>query len=201
MGSVVCHISVSLDGYVAGPYQSFYEPFGRGGTRLTQWMFETEQEGRESDAAVLAEVTRGVGAYVMGRKMFGGGDGAWDLAWKGWWGDEPPYRTRVFVLTHHAREPLVMEGGTTFTFVTDGLKSALAQAREAAGDLDVAVAGGGSTVRQFLAAGLLDQLYLHIVPITLGDGEPLFQDLGNLALEPVQVTASPTATHVKYRVP
>jgi dihydrofolate reductase len=132
--------------------------------------------------------------------MFGGGDGAWDEAWTGWWGEDPPYHTPVFVLTHHPREPLEMQGGTTFDFVTDGIESALEQARTAAGDKDVVIAGGASAVRQYLAAGLLDELYLHIVPIVLGAGERLLEDVGDPVLEPVKVVASPRVTHVKYRV-
>ena len=121
---------------------------------------------------------QGIGAFIMGRKMFGGGDGPWDESWKGWWGEDPPYHAPVFVLTHHPREPLTMQGGTTFTFVTDGIESALEQARAAAGDEDVAIAGGASAVRQYLAAGLLDELQLHIAPIMLGAGERLLDDVG-----------------------
>ena len=135
----------------------------------------------------------------MGRKMFGG-DGPWDETWRGWWGEDPPFHVPVFVLTHHPREPLPMEGGTTFTFVTDGIESALEQARTAAGDKDVMIAGGASAVQQCLAAGLLDELYLHIVPILLGAGERLLEGVGDPRLEPVKVIASPAVTHVKYRV-
>jgi dihydrofolate reductase len=209
MGSVVCQISMSLDGFVAGPDQSFSNPIGEGGMRLHEWAFATESwrrhqglEGgeRSADAEVIDEVVRGIGATIMGRKMFGGGDGAWDETWKGWWGDNPPYHTPVFVLTHHKRDPLPMEGGTTFTFVTDGIESALAHARKAAGDEDVAIGGGASTVQQFLAAGLLDELYLHIVPIVLGAGERLFVNVGDLILQPIKVVSSPAVTHVNYRV-
>ncbi len=136
----------------------------------------------------------------MGRKMFGGGPGEWDLDWKGWWGEEPPYHGPVFVLTHHARDPLPMQGGTTFYFVTDGIASALHQARAAAGDKDVLVAGGASAVRQFLAAGLLEELYLDIVPIVLGAGERLLENVGHPSLEPLEVVASPRVTHGRYRV-
>jgi dihydrofolate reductase len=209
MSSITCQISISLDGFVAGPDQSIENPIGEGGTRLHQWAFATEswrrQQGldggeRNADAEVVDAVVRGVGAYIMGRKMFGGGDGPWDDAWHGWWGDEPPYRAPVFVLTHHAREPLSMQGGTTFTFVTDGIESALEQARAAADGKDVAIAGGARAVRQYLAAGLLDELYLHIVPVVLGAGERLLEDVGDPTLEPVKVVASPGVTHVKYRV-
>ena len=148
----------------------------------------------------MEEVFAGVGAHIMGRKMFGGGEGAWDERWTGWWGEDPPFHAPVFVLTHHEREPLLMQGGTTFTFVTDGIEAALEQAQTAAGENDVSIAGGASCVRQYLAAGLLNELYLHIVPITLGSGERLFEGVGKLALEPLKVTASPTVTHIQYRV-
>jgi dihydrofolate reductase len=209
MSSVTCHISISLDGFVAGPNQSVQNPIGEGGMRLHEWAFAAEswraQHGRDGgeagpDSEVVDEVVEGVGAYVMGRRMFGGGDGPWDETWTGWWGDDPPFHVPVFVLTHHAREPLPMQGGTTFTFVTDGIESALERARAAAGDRDVAIAGGASAVRQYLAAGLLDELYLHIVPVVLGAGERLLEDVGDPTLEPVKVVASPAATHVKYRV-
>jgi dihydrofolate reductase len=136
----------------------------------------------------------------MGRKMFGGGEGSWDETWTGWWGEDPPFHAPVFVLTHHPREALPMQAGTIFTFVTEGIESALDQARSAAGDRDVAIAGGASAVRQYLAAGLLDELYLHIVPIILGAGERLLEDVGQPTLEPVKVVASPGVTHIKYRV-
>jgi dihydrofolate reductase len=209
MSSVTCHISMSLDGFVAGPNQSIKDPIGEGGMRLHEWVFDTaswrEQQGleggeRNADSEVVDEVVRGVGAYIMGRKMFGGGDGPWDETWTGWWGEDPPYHVPVFVLTHHPRDPLPMRGGTTFTFVTDGIESALEQARAAAGDQDVAIAGGASAVRQYLAAGLLDELYLHIIPIILGAGERLLEGVGDPTLEPVEVIASPRVTHVKYRV-
>jgi dihydrofolate reductase len=209
MSSVTCHIAISLDGFVAGPNQSLDNPIGEGGMRLHQWAFATDswrkQQGldggeRNPDSEVVDDVVRGVGAYIMGRKMFGGGDGPWDETWTGWWGEDPPYHTPVFVLTHHPREPLAMQGGTSFNFVTDGIESALEQARAAAGDKVVSIAGGASTVQQYLAAGILDELYLHIVPVILGAGERLLEDIGNPTLQPVSVTASPTVTHVKYRV-
>ncbi|MEH0819129.1 MULTISPECIES: dihydrofolate reductase family protein [unclassified Micromonospora] len=209
MATVSCQISMSLDGYVAGPDQSRQDPLGRGGLRLHEWFFGLdawrEQHGlaggeRGVDAEVVDEMTRDVGAYVMGRRMFGGGDGPWDLDWTGWWGDDPPFRTPVFVLTHHPREPLTMKGGTEFRFVTEGLSAALRQAREAAGDRVVSVAGGASTVNQCLAAGLLDTLQVHLVPIVLGGGERLFDDVGDPRLEQVSVVAGPTVTHLTYRV-
>jgi dihydrofolate reductase len=173
MGKVTCQISISLDGFVAGPNQSLDNPIGEGGMRLHDWAFATSSWRRQqgegggedgADSEVIDEVVQGVGAYIMGRKMFGGGSGRWDQDWKGWWGEEPPYHAPVFVLTHHPRQPLPMLGGTSFTFVTDGIKSALEQARAAAGDQDVAIAGGASTIRQYLAAGSLDELYLTSSP-------------------------------------
>jgi len=209
MNSITCHLAMSLDGFAAGPNQSLENPLGEGGMRLHEWAVATEtwraQHGLDggehnSDAEVIDQVTRDVGAYVMGRRMFGGGDGPWDENWTGWWGEEPPFHAPVFVLTHHPREPLTMRGGTTFTFVTDGIESALDQARKAAGEKDVSIAGGASTVQQYLAAGLLDELLLHHVPIVLGAGERLLENVGDPTLEPVEVTASPTVTHIKYRV-
>jgi dihydrofolate reductase len=209
MGKVTCQISISLDGFVAGPNQSLENPIGEGGMRLHDWLFATSswrrQQGDEggadgADSEVVDEVVQGVGAYIMGRKMFGGGPGRWDQEWKGWWGDEPPYHAPVFVLTHHPRPPLRMLGGTTFNFVTEGIESALEQAQAAAGDQDVAIAGGASAIRQYLAAGRLDELYLHIVPVILGAGERLLEDVGDPVLEPVKVVSSPAVTHIKYRV-
>jgi dihydrofolate reductase len=209
MTFVTCQISVSLDGFVAGPDQSVEEPLGRGGERLHEWAVVTESwrrmhglEGGErgADSDVIDGLTQGVGAYIMGRKMFGGGEGPWDESWTGWWGEDPPYHVPVFVLTHHEREPLAMKGGTTFTFVTGGIDSALEQARTAAGDGDVAIAGGASVVRQCIAAEQLDELYLHIAPLILGAGERLLEDVGDPTLEPVEVVASPAVTHVRYRI-
>jgi dihydrofolate reductase len=209
MSNVTCQISISLDGFVAGPNQSLDNPIGEGGMRLHQWAFATDtwnrQHGSESgertaDSLVAEEVVQGIGAYIMGRNMFSPGRGDWDLGWRGWWGEDPPYHTPVYVLTHHAREPLEMDGGTTFHFVTDGIESALEQARAAAGDRDVSIAGGASTVRQYLAAGLLDELYLHIAPVVLGAGERLLEGVGDPTLEPVKVVDSPAVTHIKYRV-
>ncbi|NJC14971.1 dihydrofolate reductase [Micromonospora profundi] len=206
---VISQLSISLDGYVAGPEQSLQDPLGRGGLQLHEWVFGLDtwraQHGltggeRNIDAEVVDEMTRDIGAYIMGRRMFGGGGGDWDESWQGWWGDEPPFRTPVFVLSHHPRTPLVMNGGTEFRFVTDGIESALRQAREAAGDRRVAIAGGASTVRQYLAAGLIDTLQLHLVPIILGGGEKLLDGLDSLRLEQMAVVAGPTVTHVTYRV-
>jgi dihydrofolate reductase len=209
MGKVTSQISISLDGFVAGPNQTLENPIGEGGMRLHDWMFATSswhrRQGEDGgvdgvDSEVADEVMQGVGAYIMGRKMFGGGPGPWDGEWKGWWGDEPPYHTPVFVLTHHPRQPLSMKGGTTFNFITGGIASALEQARVGAGERDVAIAGGASTIRQCLAAGALDELYLHVVPVLLGSGERLLEDVGDPVLEPIQVVASPAVTHIRYRI-
>ena len=209
MSNVTCQISISLDGYAAGPNQSLDDPIGEGGMRLHQWAFATrawrEQHGTDGgehnpDSEVADKLMQGIGAFIMGRNMFSPGRGAWDESWRGWWGEDPPYHTPVYVLTNHAREPLEMEGGTTFHFVTDGIESALEQARAVAGEQDVSIAGGASTVNQYLAAGLLDELYLHIAPVVLGGGERLLQDVGDPQLEPIEVVASPVVTHVRYRV-
>jgi dihydrofolate reductase len=209
MSHVTSQLSISLDGFVAGPNQSLDDPLGQGGMRLHEWAFATdtwnEQHGRQggarsADSEVAERMMQGIGAFIMGRKMFGGGDGPWDASWRGWWGEDPPYHTPVYVLTHHEREPLEMQGGTTFHFVTDGIESALEQARAAAGDKHVSIAGGASTVNQYLAAGHLDELFLHIAPVVLGAGERLFDGVGDPRLEPVEVIASPVVTHVRYRI-
>lgn len=198
MSRVTCHISVSLDGFVAGPNQGLENPLGEGGTRLHEWAF-ADPRG-DVDSEVIEEVTRSVGAYIMGRKMFGGGEGPWKESWTGWWGEDPPFHAPVFVLTHHPRELLTMKGGTTFRFVTEGVDAALRHAREAAGGRDVAIAGGAKTVQQYLRRGHLDELYLHVVPVLLGAGERLLEGVGDPVLEPVTVVASPMATHIRYRV-
>lgn len=196
MNRVTCNMAISLDGYVAGPNQDLDHPLGeRVGERLHRWMFEQPDE----NAAEIAEVTS-AGAYIMGRNMFGPGRGEWDEEWKGWWGEEPPYKAPVFVLTHHSREPVPMAGGTTFTFVTDGIESALAQAQEAAGDKTVDIAGGADVVRQYLSAGLIDELRLHLVPIVLGAGERLLDGVGDIKLEPIEVSGNELVTHLAYRV-
>jgi dihydrofolate reductase len=209
MSLVTCQIAISLDGFVAGPNQSLENPLGEGGMRLHEWMFETaawkdmqgEKGGeRTADSDVIEEVFQNVGAYIMGRKMFGGGRGPWDSSWRGWWGEDPPYHVPVFVLTHHPRGSLLMRGGTTFNFVTDGIDAALQQARSIAGDKNVVIAGGASTVQQYLATGKLDELYLHIAPVILGSGERLLERVGDPRLEPVKVVASPKVTHIKYRI-
>jgi dihydrofolate reductase len=211
MSKVRFHISVSLDGYAAGPDQSVEDPLGVGGEDLHEWIIELGvwrtqhgQEGGEVNAStpVVEEVQSNVGATVMGRNMFGGGPGPWreDPPWKGWWGDDPPFHTPVFVLTHHPRDPLEMEGGTTFTFVTDGIESALDRAKRAADGRDVQIGGGANVVQQYLAAGLVDEFELHIVPILLGAGERLIENVGSLRLEQVRSIEAPGVTHIKYRV-
>jgi dihydrofolate reductase len=209
MSLVTCQISISLDGFVAGPNQSLENPLGEGGLRLHEWVFATaswharqgETGGARSvDSQVVDEVGKNVGAYILGRNMFSPGRGQWDESWKGWWGNDPPYHVPVFVLTHYPRAPLPMQGGTTFNFVTDGIESALEQARAAAGGKNIEVPGGARTVQQVIAAGQLDELYLHIVPIVLGAGERLLENVGDPTLKPIEVIASPAVTHIKYRV-
>jgi dihydrofolate reductase len=211
VGKFRFQISMSLDGFVAGPNQSEENPLGLGGEDLHEWVVKLEAwrrqhglEGGEVNAssAVIEEVQTNVGATVMGRNMFGGGPGPWDKddPWNGWWGDNPPFHTPVFVLTHHPREPLEMKGGTTFHFVTDGIESALEQARQAAGANDVMIGGGASVVQQYLAAGFVDEFELHVVPILLGDGERLLEKVGDLKLEQVRAVDAPGVTHIRYRV-
>ncbi|TDD03007.1 riboflavin biosynthesis protein RibD [Saccharopolyspora terrae] len=198
MGRVISDITVSADGYSAGPNQSEQRPFGEDGgdgwgSELHAWMFDGADENRAEIDQVAA-----AGAFIMGRNMFGPVRGEWDRPWSGWWGDDPPFHAPVFVLTHHAREPQPMDGGTTYHFVTDGIESALAQARAAAGDRDVAVQGGATTINQYLAAGLLDELRLHIVPLTLGAGTRVFEGVPPLKLEQVTARGASRVTHVTY---
>jgi dihydrofolate reductase len=209
MPQVRFEISMSLDGFTAGPDQSEQEPLGRGGEGLHQWVIGLKAwrephglEGGEVNAssAIVEGSTRGRGATIMGRNMFGG-RGAWgDDPWNGWWGDDPPFHHPVFVLTHHEREPLVMQGGTTFHFVTGGIEDALAQARAAARDDDVFIAGGADVARQYLAAGLVDEFWIHLVPVFLGDGERLLEGLRDLQIEVVEAVDAPKVTHLRYRV-
>jgi dihydrofolate reductase len=200
MTKVTTNIAISVDGFSAGPNQSFEYPFGKGeGESLHGWMKRWMFDEPEENAAAIKGILTAK-AYIMGRNMFTPGRGDWDLDWKGWWGDEPPYHAPTFVLTHTPREPLEMEG-TTFYFVTDGIESALAQAREAAGEGDVSIAGGAATVRQYLAAGLIDELRLHVVPVMLGAGERPFENIGNFDLELVDASSNPLVTHLTYRVP
>jgi dihydrofolate reductase len=202
---------MSLDGFVAGPNQSEENPMGEGGMQLHEWAFSLAawrephgQPGGEVNASteVVEESLENIGATVMGRKMFGGA-GAWgDDPWEGWWGEDPPFHTPVFIVTHHARPPVAKLGGTTFTFVTDGIESALEQARSAAGGKDVALGGGASVAQQYLKAGLIDEMQIHLVPVLLGDGARLFDNLAgaDLGLELVGSVAAPGVTHLTYRV-
>jgi dihydrofolate reductase len=200
MGIVKSDLAVSVDGFVAGTDQNFEFPLGRhadGGAEflLHSWMFDKPDENQpEVDAIVDA------GAFIMGRNMFGPDRGEWDLDWKGWWGDDPPYHGPVFVLGHRPRPAVEMEGGTTFHFVTGGVEAALTAARAVAGDRDISVAGGASTVNQFLSAGLLDELRLHISPVTLGAGERLFDGVPPQRFEQVSARQTSMVTHVTYRV-
>jgi dihydrofolate reductase len=217
MGKVTVDITMSLDGYVAGPNQSRENPLGEGAGNLHDWLLKLatfqELHGRTGgetgpDDDVLRESFAALGATVMGRRMFGGGEGEWggdpsfDDPWEGWWGDDPPFHGPVFVLTHHPREPLAKQGGTTFTFVTEGIEAALEQARAAAGDQDISIAGGAETIQQYLAAGVVDEMQLDVVPQLLGDGERLLDNLGDHPpkLELIRVVDSPTVTHLKYRL-
>ena len=213
MPKLTLDISMSLDGFIAGPNQSLEQPLGDGGERLHEWAYVLASwrephglDGGETNADddVVAESLGTTGATLMGRRMFSGGDGPWedDPNADGWWGDEPPFHMPVFILTHHARETVTKHGGTTFTFVTEGIEAALEQARAAAGDKDVAIAGGADVAQQYLRAGLLDELQLHVVPVLLGDGVRLFDRLGTeqVALEATRVIESPAVTHLRYRV-
>jgi dihydrofolate reductase len=212
MSKLRCQISISLDGFVAGPDQSEEEPLGRGGEGLHEWVVALaawrESHGKQGgevneSTPVLEESLLHLGAGIMGRNMFGPVRGAWgEEQWTGWWGDDPPYHYPVFVLTHFPRDPVEMKGGTTFHFVTEGIESALERAREAAAGKDVMLWGGGSVVRQYLAAGLLDELELHVVPVLLGGGARPFGELGDAAvrLDQVRAIEAPGVTHLKYRV-
>lgn len=200
--------SISVDGFGAGPNQSLENPIGAGGMRLHEWFLPTrtfqQMHGNDSgttgvDEDFAARGFRNIGAWILGRNMFDPNRGAWqDRNWKGWWGDNPPYHTPVFVLTHHPRESITMEGGTTFHFVTGGIFSALEQARDAAKGLDVRVGGGVETIRQYLSAGLIDEMHIAISPILLGSGESLFSGIDLLALgyHCAEHTCSPKATHM-----
>jgi len=213
VAKVVAEISVSLDGYVAGPNPTLEDPLGEGGERLHEWVIRLKSwrdahglSGGEAgpDDELVDQAVRATGAVVMGRRMFSGGEGPWENDPKadGWWGDEPPFHKPVFVLTHHSREPLVMEGGTTFIFVTEGLERAIEDARAAAAEKDVLVAGGASAIDQAISAGLVDELQLHLAPVLLGGGARLFDDVGPEPprFELTKVIESPLVTHVRYRV-
>jgi dihydrofolate reductase len=212
MAELFLDISVSLDGFVAGPNQTLEQPLGEGGellhewvTRLASWRDPHGLEGGESgpDDEVVAETVASTGAFLMGRRMFSSGSGPWEEDPKadGWWGDDPPFHAPVFVLTHHARDPVPKQGGTTYTFVTEGIEAALEAAREAAGEKDVQIAGGADVAQQYLRAGVLDTFQLHVVPLLLGDGVRLFDDgMGQVELECMRVVESPAVTHLRYRV-
>ena len=210
MSKVRVHISVSADGYVAGPNQSLESPLGEGGEDLHDWVVALKawrephgREGGEVNAStpVVAESLANVGAEIMGRGKFGGGPGPWsEDAWLGWWGEEPPVHMPVFVITHHEREPLTLSD-TTFTFVTEGIESALEQARAAAAGKDVTIGGGADVINQYLAAGLVDEIELNMVPLVLGGGARLFDGVGpDLRLDLVRAIDAPGVTHIKYRV-
>jgi dihydrofolate reductase len=211
VSKVRLRISMSLDGFVAGPHQSIENPLGIGGMRLHEWVFPLAiwrsmhgLDGGEVNEStpVVEESLANIGATIMGRNMFGGHPGPWDTShpWNGWWGTDPPFRHPVFVVTHHARQPLALDGGTTFTFVTEGIRSALEQARQAARGKDVSLAGGANVAQQFLAAGLVDEMEINLVPTLLGGGERLFadgdDDLHGLAL--VRTVAAPAVIHLKF---
>jgi dihydrofolate reductase len=213
MGAVVCNLSMSLDGFIAGPNQTLEQPLGEGGEGLHQWAFAAaswrERHGLSGgeanpDSEVVEETLRNTGATVMGRRMFSGGEGRWeeDPNADAWWGDDPPFGHPVFVLTHHAREPVAKQGGTTFNFVTDGIEAALERARAAAGEGDVSVAGGANVVQQYLGAGLLDELQIHLVPVLLGNGVRLLDRLDSerIEVQKSRVIDSPAVTHLSYRV-
>ena len=207
MSRLKLNITMSLDGYVAGPEQSPEHPLGIGGEELHGWVVPLEAwreghglEGGEVNESTpfVEDILGGAGASIMGRNMFGGGPGPWDESWKGWWGDHPPFHHPVFVVTSHPREPLEMQGGTTFHFITDGIESALEQARAAAGGKGVSLGGGASVAQQYLAAGLLDELVVSIVPILLGGGARLFDNAGDAKLEQVESVGAPGVTHIRY---
>jgi dihydrofolate reductase len=210
MSKLRFRISMSLDGFVAGPDQSLANPIGVGGMRLHQWVFPLKAwramhglEGGEANESnrVVEESLANIGATIMGRNMFGGQPGPWDSEkpWNGWWGDNPPFHHPVFVLTHYPREPLELEGGTTFTFVTEGVETALAKARRAALGKDISLAGGAAAARQYLGAGVVDEMEINLVPVLLGSGERLFQGIDELhGLELVRTVAAPNVTHLKF---
>jgi dihydrofolate reductase len=210
MSKLKLNITMSLDGYVAGPGQSIERPLGVGGEQLHGWLVPLKafreshgQKGGEVNASTpfAEDILANTGASIMGRNMFGGGPGPWDgESWTGWWGDEPPFHHPVFVLTHYPREPLEMEGGTTFHFVNDGIESALEQARASAGDNGISLGGGALAAQQYLAAGLLDELVVSMVPILLGGGARLFENLGDVGpgLEQVEAVGAPGVTHIRY---
>lgn len=195
MPEVTADMTITLDGFGSGKGQSAERPFGDlDPDRIHSWMFDHAEENAAERAAITD-----AGAFIMGRHMFGPDRGEWDLDWRGWWGEDPPYHAPVFVLSHRPRESVEMEGGTVFHFVTDGIEAALTRAREAAGSRDVSIAGGPSTTNQFLAAGLIDELRLHVAPFVAGGGERMFDDVGAIELKPVASRTTPHVTHLVYR--
>lgn len=214
MSRLRLRISMSLDGFVAGPEQGFQFPMGIGGERLHDWAFETSAVRRllgleggidNESSAIVEEQVAGVGATLMGRHMFGGPPGPWDKEspWKGWWGDNPPFHHPVFVLTHHARPPLPLDGGTTFYFVTEGLESAVERAKAAAGGLDVLLGGGAKTAQQCLFTGRVDRMDINLAPILLGEGERLFDGIGSEmhGLRLTRTVATPKVVHLHFERP
>ena len=199
MSLVTCHVSISLDGFLAGPNQSLENPIGVGGLKIHEWHFQDEPDN-QADVAARDDLMRTMGAVIMGRNMYGPIRGEWDADWRGWWGDDPPYHSPVFVLTHYPHEPIEMDGGTTFYFVTGGFDAAFDQAKAAAAGGDIRIAGGASTIRQAFGAGVLDEITLDVGPTLLGSGERLFDGVDDPGLQPVEATYSPYATHIKYGV-
>jgi dihydrofolate reductase len=214
VAGLTLEITMSLDGFIAGPNPSLAEPLGKGGEQLHEWVVRLaswrEQHGLEggetgADDELVEEASGLIGAHVMGRRMFSGGTGPWeqDPNADGWWGDDPPFRHPVFVLTHHPREPVVKEGGTTFIFVTDGIEAALEQAKTAAGDLDVGIGGGADVAQQYLGAGLVDTMHIHVAPLLLGGGTRLFGEPGGdpVKLEPVRAIQGHDVVHLTFARP
>ena len=210
MGKLKFQIAVSLDGFVAGPNQSEEHPLGEGGMALHEWVFELEAwrrpHGREggvvnASSEIFEESTANVGAVLMGRNMFGGGPGPWGVdPWNGWWGEEPPFHVPVYVLTNHQREPLEMDGGTTFHFVTDGIEAAFEEASAAAGGADVSIGGGADVIQQYIAAGLVEEMWIHVVPVLLGAGSRLFDETtAGSAFDQLGAVEAPGVTHLHYR--
>jgi dihydrofolate reductase len=196
MSKVTCGVTMSLDGFVAGNNMTLDKPFGDiAPDVLMNWMFDEKDKHKDEIESLTA-----AGAFIMGSNMFGPEDIRMTDAWKGWWDDNPPYHAPVFILSHKPREPITMEGGTTFTFVTDGIESALQQAKSAAGEKDVAISGGADTINQYLRAGHIDELWLHIAPVTIGTGHRLFLDTPGIHLTPLEVRTTELATHIKYAI-
>lgn len=210
MGKIISDISMSLDGYIAGPKPTIDDPLGQGGEQLHEWVIKTAawraphgrsggETGQDND--IMKESIANVGAVIMGRRMYSGGEGPWedDPNADGWWGDTPPFHVPVFVLTKHKRETVNKKGGTSFIFVTDGIESAFSQAKKAAGTKNISIGGGANVIQQFIQAGLLDELHIHMVPVLLGGGTPLLENIGTKTLEKIRVIDSPQVTHLKFR--